>query len=82
MFRENFILTGIGAVLGLGLGKLLHIFVMNCINVEAVSFDSRITWVSFVLSVVLTFVFAVVVNFFMLFKLNKINMAESLKSVE
>lgn len=82
VFRENFILTGIGAVLGLGLGKLLHIFVMNCINVEAVSFDSRITWVSFVLSVVLTFVFAVVVNFFMLFKLNKINMAESLKSVE
>lgn len=82
VFRENFILTGIGAVLGLGLGKLLHIFVMNCINVEAVSFDSRITWLSYVLSVVLTFIFAVIVNLFMLFKLNKINMAESLKSVE
>ena len=55
---------------------------MNCINVEAVSFDSRITWLSYVLSVVLTFIFAVIVNLFMLFKLNKINMAESLKSVE
>ncbi len=82
VFRENFILTGIGAVLGLGLGKLLHVFIMNCINVEAVSFDSRITWVSYVLSVVLTFIFAVIVNLFMLLKLNKINMAESLKSVE
>lgn len=82
VFRENFILTGIGAVLGLGLGKLLHVFIMNCINVEAVSFDSRITFLSYLLSVILTFVFAVIVNFFMLFKLNKINMAESLKSVE
>ncbi len=82
VFRENFILTGIGAVLGLGLGKLLHVFIINCINVEAVSFDSRITPLSYLLSVVLTFVFAIIVNFFMLFKLNKINMAESLKSVE
>ena len=82
MFRENFILTGIGAVLGLGLGKLLHVFIMDCINVEAVSFDSYITPLSYLLSVILTFVFAVIVNFFMLFKLKKINMAESLKSVE
>ena len=82
VFRENFILTGIGAVLGLGLGKLLHVFIMDCINVEAVSFDSYITPLSYLLSVILTFVFAVIVNFFMLFKLKKINMAESLKSVE
>ena len=82
VFRENFILTGIGAVLGLGLGKLLHVFIMDCINVEAVSFASYITPLSYLLSVILTFVFAVIVNFFMLFKLKKINMAESLKSVE
>ena len=82
VFRENFILTGIGAALGLGLGKLLHVFIMDCINVEAVSFDSYITPLSYLLSVILTFVFAVIVNFFMLFKLKKINMAESLKSVE
>lgn len=82
VFRENFILTGIGALLGLGLGKLLHMFIMECINVEAVSFDSKITFLSYVLSVILTFIFAVIVNLFMLVKLNKINMAESLKSVE
>lgn len=82
VFRENFILTGIGALLGLGLGKLLHMFIMECINVEAVSFDSKITVLSYVLSVILTFIFAVIVNLFMLVKLNKINMAESLKSVE
>lgn len=82
VFRENFILTGIGAILGLGLGKLLHMFIMECINIEAVYFESRITLTSYILSVVLTFVFAIVVNLFMYFKLNKINMAESLKSVE
>ena len=37
---------------------------------------------SYILSVVLTFVFAIAVNLLMYFKLNKINMAESLKSVE
>ncbi len=82
VFRENFILTGIGALLGLGLGKLLHMFIMECINVEAVYFESRVTLTSYILSVVLTFVFAIAVNLLMYFKLNKINMAESLKSVE
>lgn len=82
VFRENLILTALGAVIGLGLGKLLHMFVMNCISVEAVTFDSRITVMSYLLSIMITFGFAVLVNLFMLVKLEKIKMAESLKSVE
>ena len=57
-------------------------FIMECINVEAVYFESRVTLTSYILSVVLTFIFAIAVNLLMYFKLNKINMAESLKSVE
>ncbi len=82
VFRENFFLTGISAVVGLLLGKWLHAFVMEQIKVDMLSFDVRISAVSYVLAVVLTFVFAAVVNLAMYYKLEKISMTESLKSIE
>ena len=82
IFREMFVLTGIGAALGLGLGVLLHSFVMSQIDMDIVSFNVRISFWSFLASVVLTFAFACIVNIAMYFKLEKINMAESLKSIE
>lgn len=82
IFREMFVLTGIGAVLGLGLGVLLHSFVMAQIDMDIVSFNVKITFWSFAASLVLTFAFACIVNIAMYFKLEKINMAESLKSIE
>lgn len=82
VFRENLILTGIGAVLGLGLGKWLHWFVMYHINIDMISFKTIIMPVSYLWSLLFTFVFALMVNGLMYFKLEKINMAESLKSIE
>lgn len=82
IFREMFVLTGIGTALGLGLGVLLHSFVMAQIDMDIVSFNVRISFWSFLASVVLTFAFACIVNIAMYFKLEKINMAESLKSIE
>lgn len=82
IFREMFVLTGIGTALGLGLGVLLHSFVMAQIDMDIVSFNVHISFWSFVASVVLTFAFACIVNIAMYFKLEKINMAESLKSIE
>ena len=82
VFRENLVLTGMGAVVGLGLGKWLHSFVMYKINIDMISFKTMITPVSYVWSLLLTFVFAMLVNGVMYFKLEKINMAESLKSIE
>ncbi len=82
VFRENLILTGIGAFVGLGLGKLLHAFVIEKIDIDMVAFDNIIKDSSYVYSFLITLLFAVTVNLFMFFKLNKINMAESLKSVE
>lgn len=82
VFRENLFLTGMGAVVGLGLGKLLHWFVMYQINLDMVSFKTLIKPASYLWSFILTFVFAMFVNGLMFFKLEKINMAESLKSIE
>lgn len=82
VFRENMILTAVGIVAGIPLGKLLHTFVMSCINIDMVAFDVRIRGISYLYSVVLTFLFAWLVDRMMAGKLEKISMTESLKSVD
>lgn len=82
VFRENMVLTAIGALVGLFLGKWLHTFVMNQINIDMIAFDIRVSPLSYLLSVILTFVFAWTVNLVMSSKIERINMAESLKSVD
>lgn len=82
VFGENLVLTVFGALLGLGMGKALHWFVLSRINIDIVSFQVRIAVVSYLVSVLLTFVFSAAVDFFMFFKLQKIDMARSLKSIE
>lgn len=82
VFRENMVLTGVGALLGLGMGVLLHRFVMACIQVDMVYFAVYIRPISYLLSIVITFVFSLLVDRVMSVKLERINMAESLKSVE
>lgn len=82
IFRENLILTAIGAVAGLGLGKLFHAFVMSQVQVDQVSFVVRVLPRSYLFSIILTFVFALVINLFMTGKLERVSMTESLKSVD
>ena len=82
VFRENILLTALGALGGLVLGKYFHIFVMNQIDIDMVSFHVQILPGSYLISFLMTFLFAGIVNFAMYFKLENINMAEALKSVE
>lgn len=82
VFRENLFLTAIGGSAGLLLGKLLHWFVMEQINIDMVSFPHTVLPLSYGYSLLLTFLFAFIVNLVMFQKLDKINMAESLKSIE
>ena len=82
VFRENLFLTAIGGSVGLVLGKLLHWFVMEQINIDMVSFPHTVMPLSYGYSLLLTFLFAFIVNLVMFQKLDKINMAESLKSIE
>ncbi len=82
VFKENMALTVVGALLGLVFGKLLLIFVMSQIKIDMVWFTVLAEPISYVWSIGLTLLSAVVVDFVFYFRLDKINMAEALKSVE
>ena len=82
VFKENLLLSAMGTVVGLGMGYGLLSFVISQVKVDMIYLTPRITWQTCVICVVLTMVFAVLVDFLLYFKLEKINMAEALKSVE
>lgn len=82
VYRENILLTFLGIIVGLGLGVWLHHYIMGTVETDSLMFGRAIEPVSFVWAVVLTLLFAVIVNGFTFFSLKRIDMIESLKSVE
>ncbi len=82
VLRENLLLSFLGAALGLLLGKGLHHFIINALVVDYMSFDVRITPLSYTLAFAVTILFTVLTNRAMHGKLEKVDMAESLKAVE
>lgn len=82
VFRENILLTIIGVAVGAAFGIILHRYVITTVEVDAVMFGRNIRPVSFLYSGLFTWGFSVFVNMVMHFKLKKIDMVESLKSVE
>ncbi|MBQ7123948.1 MAG: FtsX-like permease family protein [Oscillospiraceae bacterium] len=82
VFRENVVLTLMGAGAGLVLGVWLHAFVLSVIQTNDIMFGRDLpVWV-FAAAFVMTVFFAVLVNWIMYFRLKKVSMVESLKSVE
>ena len=82
VYRETLMLTLLGCLAGLLLGIVLHIFVINTVEVDMVMFGRTIKPLSYVWSFLLTMLFSVLVNLVMERKLRKISMVESLKSVD
>ena len=82
VFRENMVLTGISALAGLPMGYALLWYVMRQIRIGSFYFGCRAAPLSYVLAVALTFLFAAAVAFLLYFKLEKIDMADSLKAIE
>ena len=78
----NTLLSFIWILAGAVFGILLHRYVITTVEVDAVMFGRNIKPISFVYSGIITFGFSMFVNMVMHFKLKKINMVESLKSVE
>ena len=82
VFREIRILSVVGSLFGLLLGKAMHLFVMAQVQVDGMYFPCKVAPVSYLISLVLTLVFATLITYFMRPKLRKVDMAESLKSIE
>lgn len=82
VYRENILLTFIGAALGCILGKFLHLFIIQTVEVDSAMFGRIIHGTSYLYSLLFTILFSVIINGMMYFKLRKIDMVESLKSVE
>ena len=82
VFRETIILTIIATLFGLGLGRLLHMYVMDQIKIEAISFKEQIFASSYLIATLITIIITLLVNLVLNRKIDKINMTESLKSVE
>lgn len=82
VFRETIILTIIATLSGLILGKLLHGFIIDQINVEDFSFKEQIFASSYLIAALITMMITLLVNLILNRKIDRINMAESLKYVE
>ncbi|MGN1266877.1 MAG: FtsX-like permease family protein, partial [Dorea sp.] len=82
VYRENILLTFIGAFFGVFFGKVLHSFIIGTVEVDAAMFGRVIKPISYLYSLLFTIAFSMIVNGVMYFKLKKIDMVESLKSIE
>ena len=82
VYRENVVLTLLGTILGVFLGILLHRFVMVTVETDVYMFGRELQPLSIAIGAVLTIIFALATNLIMYFRLKKIDMIESLKSVE
>ncbi len=80
--RENLVSTVIGTIIGLVGGIFLHKVLINLISVENVLYGNSISWWSFIVAALIIIAVAALASLPILFKINKVNMAETLKSVE
>lgn len=82
IYRENVIVTAIGIGLGIVFGYFLHQYVIQTAEINLVMFGRNIGIKGYIYSIVITIIFAVLINLSMHFKLKKVDMATSLKSGE
>ncbi len=82
IYRESFVLTILGILLGLILGVFLHRFVITTAQTDNIMFLKNIKWLSYLISAITTIIFSLVVQLIINRVLKKIDMIESLKSVE
>ena len=82
VYRETIILTIIGILIGLVLGIGLNAFVLTVAETEEIIFIKEINYLSYILTVVIMIIFTIIVQIITNFILRKVNMIDSLKSVE
>ncbi|MDO5724808.1 MAG: FtsX-like permease family protein [Tissierellia bacterium] len=82
IYRETYILTTMGSILGIFLGLALHAYIVRVFSPESLMMDPQVRVSTYIVSVLLTFLFSALVEIFMYFKMKHIDMVEALKSVD
>ncbi len=82
VFRETMIISTVAIFLGLGLGRLLHWFIISRIFLDGIMFVNTINWLSYLFTIILSYVFLGIVYFISIPKMRNIDMVEALKSFE
>ena len=82
IYRENIILTIVGIIFGLVLGKFLHQYIMITVEIKSMMFGRIISTKSYIIAAILTILLSFIVNVVMYYKLKNVKMVESLKSVD
>lgn len=82
VYRENITLTLIGIIIGCFLGKIVHGYVLQTVEVDMLMFSPTISWLSYVYAGAITLIFSLLVMVIIHRKLKKIDMIEALKSNE
>ncbi|GAA0084756.1 ABC transporter permease [Clostridium sp. CTA-7] len=82
IFRENIILTILGILLGSFMGKILYVFLVSTAEMDNMMMIPTVDMSSYVISGLITMVFAILVMIMMHIKLKKVNMVDALKSIE
>ena len=82
IYRENIVLTVLGIALGQLMGKYLCRYLIRTIEMDIVMFGRDAVAKNYIVSVLLSVLFALAVNLMMYFRMKKIDMVGSLKSVE
>ena len=82
IYRENVILTVFGVAMGMVMGKLLHQWLILTVEIDMLMFGRQLSLISYAYAVVLTVLFSLLVNLAAHRKLKKLDMVESLKTVE
>lgn len=75
--RETIILTILGILFGLVGGYFLTIYIIKTCEIDMLMFNPKITIFSYMFGVIITLVFAIIVNIITFFSLKKIDMIES-----
>ena len=82
IYRENVILTVFGVAMGMVMGKFLHQWLILTVEIDMLMFGRQLSLSSYAYAVVLTVLFSLLVNLAAHRKLKKLDMVESLKTVE
>lgn len=82
IFRENILLSVIGSLLGVVLGYVLHQFIIRTVELDMTMFVRNLNLSSYVVAVIMTLGFTMLINLTMRHVLNRVDMVESLKSIE